>query len=570
MSLLLKSKGSATIQPMDATTPLPSRTASFAPNPVDKVITIPPLPSGSSSSPTDEVLMNEIAGVLGYDDDDGYDDDKTATSLSFMARVKDVLHTLIDRSLLETPDSLHLIQELLTFASATRLGALPLNAAPSFSLADNMPPEGIDFEQRQAPSSVPSSASRPPPTSSSPAATNYLYNKGPYSKGDETDADEGEDEDWCVDNSERSDNNRSGNKNPRKKRVTATVPRINDALVLDGGGNFVAEGPSDTNRFGINRLHSQASSTSFATEKSFSREDSIMDRRKKVSYVAISTGEKRDVFKLAAVRRSMRHLNYANILMSDEVLMLANKYMEVGPSRASLMHIGYDSVRINCPEKTFMDEVKYISPWMYRLVCLRGYNVYFWGLALVFLVCDLAFFVVHVARTQTVDIVTGPVMFTIVLFAIFNQVHSFTTALNKDPLCKDVPIEHIHLTGVSYLRLKGLEVLAKAQHRVAAEKKRKIAPESDLALFKAQLIHSTLVETFVFHGLLAISVALWTGISTIIGAHARGDTVVWLLAIGSMFNKMIMGVVIMHIGFCVRLAQKLSEFEVRRTEADIR
>ena len=155
MSLL---KGAATIQPMEANTPL---RATFAPEPVDRVITIPLVRAAAAGQrplhATDEDLMDEIAD-LGSDDDDS-DARNDVISLSFMSRVKDVLHTFIDRSLLDTPDSLHLIQELLTFASATRLGALPTAALPSFSLINNMPPEGLDFEKQSPQVAVPPSSS---------------------------------------------------------------------------------------------------------------------------------------------------------------------------------------------------------------------------------------------------------------------------------------------------------------------------------------------------------------------------------------------------------------------------
>ena len=41
----------------------------------------------------------------------------------------------------------------------------------------------------------------------------------------------------------------------------------------------------------------------------------------------------------------MRHLNDANILMTDECLAVQSKFMEVGPNRASLLHIGWEAMQ---------------------------------------------------------------------------------------------------------------------------------------------------------------------------------------------------------------------------------
>ena len=74
-------------------------------------------------------------------------------------------------------------------------------------------------------------------------------------------------------------------------------------------------------------------------------EDAVMDRRKKMSYMDITSREKREVFSLAVVKRAMRHLQFSKILMSEEVLQTARRFMEVGPNRGSILQIGYDSLQ---------------------------------------------------------------------------------------------------------------------------------------------------------------------------------------------------------------------------------
>ena len=158
------------------------------------------------------------------------------------------------------------------------------------------------------------------------------------------------------------------------------VPRMS-ALILNRGGSFAPSTAAHHGLYDGFALETQRSSSSSTAGGAFSGksdqrsksgiEDSVMDRARVVSYVEISSREKQDVFQLPAVRRSMRKLDEGEILMSEHVLKLSQKFMEMAPSRASLLHIGWDSMQEGCQEKSLMDEMNYISPTFGKIARLR-------------------------------------------------------------------------------------------------------------------------------------------------------------------------------------------------------
>jgi len=144
----------------------------------------------------------------------------------------------------------------------------------------------------------------------------------------------------------------------------ASVPRINSGLRLDASGAFVV----------ASREEAHPQSRAYSGSASFKMEDDIMDRRRGMSFVEIGNREKMEVFQLPAVRRSMRHLNHASVLMNEELLTIATRYMEIGPSRASMMAIGHEALKEKCTERTYHDELYYTSPFWYYCSLIRGYS----------------------------------------------------------------------------------------------------------------------------------------------------------------------------------------------------
>jgi len=96
---------------------------------------------------------------------------------------------------------------------------------------------------------------------------------------------------------------------------SATVPRIQSRTRLNSSGDFIEEDYDLSN--------------TTSSIKSHRLENDIMDHQRGVSFREIGVNEKRDVFQLGAVRRSMRNLDYAELLLTKEALALSLKYMEV-------------------------------------------------------------------------------------------------------------------------------------------------------------------------------------------------------------------------------------------------
>ena len=449
-------------------------------------------------------------------------------------------------------------------SSASKSSAMTQKAPfpASYQLYDNMTPDGLSLGGART------GEEEVKVVDTTPATSIHLSQEGSSSKysavgfiSADTDDDDGDGDD--DDDGRENDTSRASrtNNKSRQARVTAKVPSLDKGIVLDATGAFVDTTVVRTAR-GVRPSYANSS---------FKMEESIMDRRKKVSYIEITSREKNEVFQLSAVRRSMRHLNYAQILMTDEVLVLSNRFMEIGPSRASLLHIGYESLQVSCDEKSFNDELDYISPLLKWVAWARGYHPFFWFVCLLAAVFDNAFFILQMVRVDNVDVVMFPIVLGCLVFMLFAMPVSASVAFaSKIPLTANTPVDEIHLTGVTYLRMKGLDVLAKAQHRLAAQKNRSIAPEADLFLFKKNLVNSTMWEALTVHFLIGAIPFVCSSIMTILRCRQRGDALALLFACGSLINKLVMCLVVVHCSIHIRFAQKLSEFEVRRAEADIR
>ena len=194
-----------------------------------------------------------------------------------------------------------------------------------------------------------------------------------------------------------------------------------------------------------------------------------MDRRKNISFTEISKREKQDIFRLDAVRRSMRSLDYALFIMTPEILQLSEKYMEIGPNRASLLHIGYDSIAADSSsEETSLDEMSVISPKFLALGMARGYHPVTYTIALLSGIGEMWFYIVYIQRGGP-SVVNVTSLLGCLLLTAFNASHSFKKAFKPGSIrqAKDCALEEISITNVSYLRCKGLEVLALAQERIA-------------------------------------------------------------------------------------------------------
>ena len=169
-----------------------------------------------------------------------------------------------------------------------------------------------------------------------------------------------------------------------------------------------------------------------------------------------------------------------------------------------------------------------------------------------------------------VDIINVLALFSGVVFFLINTMYSAGYIFKPHHLSAHTLIENLRLTGISFLRLHGLDVLATAQHRMAKEENKKVEKGADLAIFRKKLVSKTVLECYTLHFLFG-TIPVWiSSASTIVYAVQRSDWWVVGLTIGSVWSKTLVVLTLAHCAFVVRLSQKMSELECRRVEADIR
>jgi len=118
------------------------------------------------------------------------------------------------------------------------------------------------------------------------------------------------------------------------EQESAAVPRIQSRTRLNSSGDFIEEDYDLSN--------------TTSSIKSHRLENDIMDHRRGVSFKEIGVNEKRDVFQLGAVRRSMRNLDYAELLLTKEALALSLKYMEVSVCHCVLVVLAASALLHSC------------------------------------------------------------------------------------------------------------------------------------------------------------------------------------------------------------------------------
>jgi len=150
------------------------------------------------------------------------------------------------------------------------------------------------------------------------------------------------------------------------------------------------------------------------------------------------------------------------------------------------------------------------------------------------------------------------------------QTFSKAFKLNKYGLASNAAIDDVNLFSTSYLRCHGIDVLALAQERIAGEQGRRLTPESSLRMFKERTVRKVEVEMVTVHLVPSFCVL---GVSSIISAvrnYGRGETLLCVLSLCAGWSKLVQCFVNANIAFDIRLGQALSEFEIRRCEADVR
>jgi len=251
--------------------------------------------------------------------------------------------------------------------------------------------------------------------------------------------------------------------------------------------------------------------------------------------------------------------------------------MESGPNRATLLHIGYDAAMMNkaaIGAKTYREERTYVSPTSRRLANLHGRHWSSFIVCLIATIGEITFWVVCILRQGTVDVVCGTSVVGALLFGFTNLLTSRKEALlpgHRHKRSVDMPIEHLPLSGTTYIRLIGLDVLAAAQQRLSHKYKRVIPPEQSLKHLRKKMVHDTWVECMTTHFLFG-AVPIW--ISLISSLYSwfvvRQDYTLSLLLVLTLISKTVQFIGLASSAFHVRISQKLGELEIRRLEADIR
>ena len=196
--------------------------------------------------------------------------------------------------------------------------------------------------------------------------------------------------------------------------------------------------------------------------------------------------EKRTVFQLPSVRRSMRYLDHSHVLMDKHVLDLQHKYMEAAPQRASLLEIGHAALQDVCPHECYFDELRYISPLLATMAALRGENVPGYIFANLSLLGEIAFYVVSIQRDGNTDIISVSSLIVTTIMLLFNSVISAGVAFHPEltPLSCETRVDNVGISGISFLQLYGLEVLGKAQVKMANSNGGGGEPSSQSSLLK--------------------------------------------------------------------------------------
>jgi hypothetical protein len=131
-------------------------------------------------------------------------------------------------------------------------------------------------------------------------------------------------------------------------------------------------------------------------------------------------------------------------------------------------------------------------------------------------------------------------------------------------------VDDIRLKGMAFLRCRGMDLFAAAQAKEARRGAYSLTDENSLRTLKEKFIKASLVEAFTLH-------LVWgfapTAVSAVVGAyrnHQRGEILMSLLSICALLSRVGIGCGLVESAFFLRLNQRLSEFEIRRVEADIR
>ena len=255
--------------------------------------------------------------------------------------------------------------------------------------------------------------------------------------------------------------------------LDAVVLHIENNVRLDATGSFVSTEFEPVERHnGVASQRSRRGTALAKLSESTRMEESVMDRVRKMSFRDISSDEKRAVFQLPSVRRSMRHLNHSHVLLRPEILEISSKYMESGPQRASLLQIGHMAAQEQQHTVTYEQEMHRISPLLTFIAAVGGQHPVGYVLANLAIAGEIAFFVVSLQKGGRSDVVSVSAITSAAVALLINLADSFGPAFAplEIPAARETKVDEQFLGGSCYLQLLGLDVIGRAQEKIAAEK----------------------------------------------------------------------------------------------------
>jgi hypothetical protein len=243
--------------------------------------------------------------------------------------------------------------------------------------------------------------------------------------------------------------------------------------------------------------------------------------------------------------------------------------MEAGPERASLLQIGFVALHEAKHEVGYLEELHFISPVLSSIAVARGQHRLGFFLANVLLAALVAFYATAMIRDGNVNVVSVTSGFGGVAMLVVNLFYCFFVFLDeKGAYAKSV--DEMGITQYALCMLKGMEILGKAQTRMAQEKGKTVDKNSSYDVLRSKMISETHYEVFFVHFLPGASIGLSAAAASIARYNAKGDMLMTSLSIGASGGMLVTALILAHVIMLIRLNQKLAKFEVRRVEADIR
>jgi len=222
-----------------------------------------------------------------------------------------------------------------------------------------------------------------------------------------------------------------------------------------------------------------------------------------------------------------------------------------------------------CPEKEYSDELKFVSPFMATFAQIRGYDGVMLVLATVALMGECGFYIVHMSRTGGGDVTSVTACLSAALMMLINFFHCKKVAFTSSHIyasqrTSQKELADAGMSGINYLRCRGFEVMGIAQEKMGKEKGVILKEGDGLRSFRDKLVKGCVIEAVTVHLLLGVLPMMYSATISFVRNYHRGENLMAALAFCSIWGKCVTTMCSAHTSFTIRLAQKMSEFEIRR------